>query len=122
MDDNELAHIITMKAAELEGLINPILAEYFQREQESGESSPTIAIGSLHMVLCCLMSKAYAMACGPVPNPEAHAAFLQSLVDGVEHFIAIQMKLMPKIQVEALLAQLQKQISEKNRREKEGGS
>ena len=119
MNDDELARVITMHAAELEAAINPILADYFLREQESNEYSPTVAIGSLHMVLCCLMAKAYAMAVGPTPNPEAHAAFLTSLVSGVEHFIAVQMKMMPKIQVEALLAQLQEQIAAKRKREQD---
>lgn len=121
MDDNELARVITTHAAELEALINPILADYFQREQDSGESSPTIAICSLHMVLCCLMAKAYAMAVGPSPSQDVYAGFMQSLVSGVEHFIAIQMKLVPKIQVEQLLRELNERIAAKKKKQEQGG-
>ena len=109
MTNEEISKEISNRAAEMEKALGAVLNAFAEREAAAG-TSPVVLIGSIHMVLCCLLSKVFLMASNhtkPDINPEdIRKHFLNSVHDGVEHFMSTAERMEPQILVEALLKSL----------------
>jgi hypothetical protein len=110
-DNNEIAGKITKLGAELESLLGPIFAAFAEKAQ--AENVGVIAlVGAMHMTLCCMLAKVYAMATHVTPadraNPEAREYFLDSVRAGTEHFLDLTEEKKPQLVVEALLKSMGK--------------